>query len=43
MDDMPVVYDMAALAIGDWLAALERGDLCRAEEAFDPVVMDARP
>jgi hypothetical protein len=43
VDHMPVVDDMAALVIGDRLAASERGDMRRAEEAFDPVVINADP
>ena len=43
MDDMAVVDDVAALALRHRLAAPQRGNRRRAEEAFEPVVVNADP
>jgi hypothetical protein len=43
MDDVPVIDDMAVLAIGMWPATAQRHQRCRAEEAFESIVMKAHP
>ena len=43
MDDVPVVDHLAALALRHRLAAPECDDVRRAEEAFEPIIVDAHP
>lgn len=41
MDDVPVIHDMTALALGHRPTAPQRHDRRDAKEAFEPVVEDA--
>jgi len=41
VDDVPIVYDMAALGVGNGSPAAQAGHRRGAEEAFEPVVEDA--
>jgi len=43
MDDVPVIDHMAVLAIGMRPATAQRHQRCCAEEAFQPIVIKARP